>query len=191
MQTGDPKKAAVLMVIALVVVGVAVFRAIPRGDGPPPHASSNAQASTGEAEENPTGLPEAVFTNPFYHPRLAPETPIREPGGEAASGGHTSLPTPYAGSKGLEPMSVGPEDITGEGQQSKQEPQKRTVVVAAILKVDTLAALVSVDGGPTRQFGAGSEVFENLKILKVEEDGVIFRTATGKTKVLVGGKFEQ
>lgn len=72
MQVGDPKKAIVLSVIALVVVCAAVYRVLPSAPAPvvkaPDASQSEAKEPTLEDE-----VAESVAIDPFSHPDLAKE----------------------------------------------------------------------------------------------------------------------
>ncbi|HEY3779774.1 MAG TPA: hypothetical protein VGL56_01730 [Fimbriimonadaceae bacterium] len=98
MKTGDPKKAAVLGAVALIIVGVAIFQIIPK-----PHSAPTAEVARAEGQvvattekKTTAALPTTLTSQPFAKPKIPP--PVAPPLPSTAirvkrlTGGRTSGP---------------------------------------------------------------------------------------------------
>ena len=195
MKAGDPKKAVILAVIAIVVVSAAVFRSIPKGSVAP-QALRAANTPAGKTTfRTPADLPEAVYTNPFYHPSLSVKKVTKPPSPPAGTTSHMAGP----GSPILSPVpghlpdGVAPAlpEVSNRGsQQSKQEPKKHSVAVQAVLKVHSYKAMISVDGKPPLSLEKGDTIIDGIVLAEVQEGFVILKTAKGLKKLSVGQQLE-
>jgi hypothetical protein len=76
MKSGDPKKALPLAIVAILVVGMAVFQILPSGEAKPLQGRA-APAASAAQDAQPAAQPEAMgiemlrqqlTTDPFSHP---------------------------------------------------------------------------------------------------------------------------
>jgi hypothetical protein len=74
MKIGDPKKAAVLGAVALIIVGVAIFQIIPKPGNAPAAEVARAQGEVAATTEKKTNesLPTTLTSQPFSKPKIAP-----------------------------------------------------------------------------------------------------------------------
>lgn len=200
MKTGDPKKALALIVIALVVLGVAVVRILPKNDATPRSAAvaeEEAKATSGPPEGSL-----ALRGDPFYHPRLeAPSVPMVEPG---SGGSVISAPPestlPYLFGRALpdawerasievRPEAGGkpdPAESTGKNQQPKET---RKVVLNAVMSVARPYAYFSVDGEEYR-VGMGDKLPGIGTVAVLSARSVTVITARRKVVFAIGEAVE-
>ncbi len=82
MKTGDPKKAAVLGAVALIIVGVAIFQVVPKPRKVPTAEVARAQGEVVASTEKKTteALPTTLTSQPFAKPKIqAPSAPPMPP----------------------------------------------------------------------------------------------------------------
>ncbi|MCB8932591.1 MAG: hypothetical protein M9921_06760 [Fimbriimonadaceae bacterium] len=202
MKTGDPKKVLVLVVVALVVLGVAVVRILPKSEQGPRAVEGAEKTADVAAVVSSQEL--VLRGDPFYHPKLelpssAPDVGEADPAGAAPldvpSGG---LPNParwgvpsgwIPGLIGIRPSTGDtgdPEEKTGKGQQTKKT---RKVVLNAVLSVASPFAYLSVDGTEFR-VGIGGEVPGIGTIAAITSGSVTVVTARGKVVFEIGEAVE-
>ena len=190
MKAGDPKKVAILSVIAIVIVSAAVFRSIPKGSAAPQALRVSTMNSAKTSYRASAGLPDAIYTNPFYHPNISVKKVLNPTATESVK------PKPRAdGAPVLNPLggSLPPAvpEVTNRGsQQSNQEPRKHSIAVQAVLKVHSYKAMISVDGKPPLTLEKGDTIIEGIALAEVQEGFVILKTAKGPKKLSVGQQFE-
>jgi hypothetical protein len=104
MNVGDPKKAAVLGVVALVIVGVAVFQVIPKGEPKmgrqAPPAAKEEESKDVLSNDSLENAAKSLSADPFAHPNLK---------AEVKDGGKDSVTQPSGGgdAKGAKLPKVG------------------------------------------------------------------------------------
>lgn len=203
MQVGDPRKAGALAAVAVMVVGVAVFRAVPKGDPSGMKVLGSGAGPSNAAPAKPETLPESLATDPFSHPVLAK----RDTKGDAVR--VESGPSPRNGGK-VKPFFPQPGNIDGaltgelpsanEGSPSGSKPTGITgidrsdekgvlpplkVSVEAVMGGETKMAYVII-AGEERTVKAGDHLRGILKISDVRLDSVAFRFAKKTVIVHVG-----
>lgn len=213
MNAGDPKKAVVLAVVAVAILGIAVVRIIPRPEAKP--AAAAAAGADPSAAPGKTGLGRQLRRNPFYLQGL--DTTVRNPlaRGDASAGGEASVggdapepseprevspmllpnfdmggePSPLQGDLDVRPTEAEPgkpAEIAGIGQQEKQ---KRQVLVNAVLEVAKTLAYITV-GGEEFRVGVGDDLPQIGKVLSISAKGVVVKTVNGKVTLRVGESVE-
>lgn len=193
MSVGDPRKAIVLAIIAVVFVTIAVFRSIPQS------ADRLATANRDSVvKDEPKPLGEATSTTPavdaFSHPNLAVKGPIRT---EA----RRPKPEPLA-EPGTAPWDPSGGVVVGElpGAQRQADPAEKTgidqqqkekgvvlVRLAAIVRGDTALALIQVADGAPSPVAEGVTVNGHWKVLRIGESSVTV-LAGGKERVIRVGE---
>lgn len=169
MKVGDPKKAVVLAVVALMILGVAVFQIVPKGK----HlATTLRQASEGQAPPSATPpapltkddlkpLPTTLTSLPFAKPKTRAEQEKERELSKAKISLHGESPNP--GTQPLVPTvtpegsvhpmlgALPPGENTRDNQQIKV--QAKTLTLQGVILVDKRVALIDVAGienAPTR-----------------------------------------
>lgn len=188
MQVGDPKKAAVLGVVALVIVSAGVFQLIPKK--PQAMAQALTPANTPAPQTVtpiPTSSPEppkVLVSDPFSHPHLAKKIEAARNATEQAVTDSEKPPQrPSFGSTlpfnpeiqpgiGIQPD---PDKSAGNDQEHIVESaakDKKAVKLTGIVTVGHSIALVTI-GENTYRLGVGAHVSENAVITAVGQDGVV------------------
>lgn len=207
MQTGDPKKVAILSVVAVLIVGIAVFQAIPKGDKPLRGKAATVQAKTAAHDETQSGLHDssptaslALQQDAFAHPGLERKEAKSEadPAPTASKGAGSQPPfDPMQGSigpAGPEPLpGVGgtpapdPAGNTGINQQSDQA-SKTTLKLEAIVTVTEPRAFIALDGGEAKAYVEGNSLGGLGKVIKISENSVTIQIGQRKLKLAVGAE---
>ena len=211
MQVGDPKKTAVLAVVAVGAFWF-LYSQLAGASGAPKvlrqannaAADPNAPASSGQVIAMSV---EQLRADPFSHPRLAPKTP----GGAqpAATSDPAGGATPTAGAPTYDPGESLPDIFKPNGQIgiSKDRPDDWPtpqnpgagagdtkvvteklipVTLRAIFKVDARTAYLSVDGQEARAYKAGDVIKGDLVVVMVNDDSVILKTSKRTLTLKVG-----
>lgn len=191
MTIGDPKKAAVLAIVAVVVSGVAVFRVLPKAEHAMSQLLAPDQKPTVVAEQ--LDYPQGLSTDPFGHPLLAKggsEAPKPPPSDTPNSGGRIGFqPMPLGGDlPKIEPPPGGqpkpqPEENTGEDRQLRVESEIR---LAAIMSVDQPMALLQGSNDATGSFGIGATAFGFAKVVSIGESKVVLKIKGRRVELAVG-----
>jgi len=211
MKVGDPRKATILMLIAAGAIGFAVIQAIPGSGGP--NALSTGTQPEGGSGERGQGLPSALSADPFSHPALS--TQVSQADSEAArvaaqaAGG--ARPMPLGGSLGIgldggapgsKPQlpfalpdgirldkAAGPVNSTGPDRQLNLG-RSVSIQVQAVLKIGESKAYLSVGGDEPKPFRAGDWVAKGLRLVSVNDDGVVLGRFGKSFRLSVGGTRE-
>jgi hypothetical protein len=204
MQVGDPKKAMVLALIAIIIICVGAFRVLSKGEE---LLAGSAAAQTSEPQVDvDLTLPAMLTLDPFSHPKLAehsnqPAPPASESQSVASGGGATAPKSEIDVRGGFGPLQVEPplpnaidgslpgskpEEITGSGQQPEKE--KKEILVSAIVRVDKPAVFLSVSGGPAQAFGIGDKPAPGIRIKDISETAVTFQVNRREISAQVGEK---
>jgi hypothetical protein len=189
MTVGDPKKAIVLAVIALVVVCAAVFRLMPSAPAP---VAKVPDAATAPAGVDPLDdeVAESVSIDPFSHPDLAQSEaapkkdtasgPPAPPKARAEFGiehGKTKL------GKGFEPLPpVGPTTSGGDIAADAGIEFR----VDAVVRSDDAMALVSI--GPYNGIAVrvGTILNKHVTIIEIKAGSVVIEASGKRHEVAVG-----
>lgn len=202
MKTGDPRQAVVLVVVALAVVGVAVFRILPKSEAGPRGVADEAVPEVAAVGASTTTS--TLRGDPFYHPKLeSPPSASDAPEGSPVGSGSQPEATPVLpdpskwgvpgswipgmiGIRPTAPEGAAPEETTGAGQQTKKT---RKVVLNAVLAVATPFAYLSIDGDEIRA-GVGGDLPGIGKVAAIGERAVTVSTARGKVVLKIGEAVE-
>lgn len=171
MTIGDPRKALVLAVVAIIVCGLAVFRVLPKPEVAvqsllvPPQAHSPSTKMT--------VYPQALSHDPFSHPMIV---------GNAAP--PSSSPRPLTDSPpftfdidGELPEVAGddevaggakPEENAGDDRKPDQESTpKHLVRLDAVMTVDEPVAVLRLDGGKPQAMRVGDLAFGIARVVEI------------------------
>jgi hypothetical protein len=188
MNVGDPKKAILLGVVALVAVGGAVFRLIPRNQAVAPAQSGAGQPQTeAQTQESPRQL----ITNPFSHPLLAQ----REGGERSNAQLPTGSATPPPAGQPVSSTLLPPLQFVAQGepqgdQQSEVAPEPVvTVRLQAILSATERIALLEVEG-TVHRVAAGQTILDGIRVKTIANDSITIQTPEGEKKLVVGATWE-
>lgn len=190
MQVGDPKKAIVLSVIALVVVCAAVYRVLPSAPAPvakaPDASQTAANAPTLEEE-----VAESVAIDPFSHPDLAKEdetAPAQKQPEQAAQKPKPKpeisieQPAPKRGT-GFEPLP--PVQMSGDAGAPKTEAGLE-FRVDAVVRGDEAMALVSIAQYSSIAVRPGTVLNRHVKIIEIKSGSVVIEASGKRHEVQVG-----
>ena len=156
MQIGDPKKAIVLAIVAIIVLGIAAFQLFPKAQhfATVMRERSEGQAPTTTQPQDQRRLPDVVTSSPFIKlkpPQIqsaqtpAPLSGSLPPGTVIEPDGTTPLSPNGPFPEGL--PGVGPVENTGSGQQLG----KKTATLRAILRVQGRTAVFELRGFKNQQ----------------------------------------
>lgn len=177
MKVGDPRKAAVLGAIAVIVSGVAVYRVLP---GPEVAISQLVVPM----EEKPPELKQTVYPltinhDPFSHPLLQKDG-VR-PVTHSPSGDPTETESPMPVTIGgqlpdlnpADPASTGaqhPEDFAGNDRETNGESQ--TVRLDAVMSAGETVAVLRLGDNEPVVCKQGDVAFGLVKVEKISLSGV-------------------
>lgn len=209
MQVGDPKKTALLGVVAVGAIGF-LFSRVFGGGGDAPKAMRQANGSPDAVSAPATGAMSttslAQLTNdPFSHSRLA-RLAVNTPGTTAPNSGGAAPnvdPLPSGNGGGAADPSNGmfgiTKDTPGDWAKPVEPGQKpagvsvdklTTLTLRAIVKVDRRMAYLVVNGDEARGFKAGDSVTKDVVVVIVNDDSVILKTNTRTVTLKVGQQGE-
>ncbi len=114
MKVGDPKKAAVLAVVALIVICAGVFELIPRGTKPLPQVQPSAPSNGGQAPSPANPNP-----NPAVNPGPNPGTQAPAPSDQGPAVSATLTVDPFSNPK----LATGKKDKNGNPMKTSQPLQ--------------------------------------------------------------------
>jgi hypothetical protein len=213
MQVGDPKKTAMLAVVAVGALGFC-FKQLLGGGGDGPKALRQANGGGGTAADSgQTPAPAMTLamvqldhlrTDPFSHPKLAPKTAGQTtPGGVTGQGG-TPLVSPIDPKQGGDPQgqlpwergSIGidktkpgswPDPVNPGSKPGEVEVKKLTqVTLRAIVKVNERLAYISVDGQEAQAYRPGDSIKDDITVAFVNDDSVIVKNSKSTVTLKVG-----
>ncbi len=204
MKAGDPKQTVVLSVVAVVVLGVAVVRILPKKGSSIAAVARAQEASRAAKASVAVGMSTLLRSDPFYHPALrvakiptGPTLPL-PPNSTLPK----VIPPDWAASIGVRVAEGAMEAATGDTKRgspgdsggikteentgpSQQVRRGHQVVVNAILTVSKPLAYISVDGEEAR-LGIGDDLHGLGKIVSISSRAVVVKTRTGKVTLIVG-----
>ncbi len=204
MNVGDPKKAIVLAIVAVIVVSVAVFRVMPSGETRIPASTLIARDKTAEANA-PKALdpPDQLKVDSFSHPNLAATQPDGNKSGDqplaearrmSSAKHNSSLVAPFdptssaIGNEGAAPLpNTKPDENTGIGQQQKGDLRAGLPVrLDAVVRSGEAMALLSVAHGAASPCHEGSLVNGHIKVLKIKESSIVIEASGKRIEISVG-----
>jgi len=195
MQVGDPKKALVLAIVAIVIIGVAAFQLFPKGTHLATMLRQNAEGQTpvlAPPPDQPQSLPDMVTSSPFAKlpnpklriPKLPPPvmagTIVGDPG---ASGTNPLNPN------GL-PLVADPAKNAGDNQQQDGEVRK-TATLRAILRVHERIAVFELTGFKeidSLTLRGGSWLNKEFRVIEMGDHELTLLDSKGKKITLAVGK---
>jgi hypothetical protein len=208
MKVGDPKKTAILAVIAVLAIGFC-FKQLFGGGGEPKVLRQAAGASADGATPASGTL---VATNldqlrvdPFSHPRLAPKVPTGGAITQTPSGGTNpdglglktglvpdgpgELPRAYSPGLPIDktPGRNWPDPVNPGEKPAGVEVKKVTqMTLKAIVKVNQRLAYISIDGQEPRAFRPGDLIKDDIQVAFVNDDSVIIKSSKATVTLRVG-----
>lgn len=201
MTVGDPKRAAVLAVIAVGIVTIAVFRAIPSKENTPAQALTPLATVPEPEKQTAAAAPEVPSVDAFSHPNLAakpdaaqakqskpdPRKPTSVAAERSGSGNRPwELDRGQTTITGSIPDIGGPEKNTGGSQQENRGEGFIKLRLDAVVRGATSVALISVAQGEAQAVAEGAPVNGHIMIVKILEDRVVIRVSGKIRAVRVG-----
>lgn len=205
MQIGDPKKTAMLGVVA---IGALIFlgsRVMGLKGEEAPKATRQANAADAGATKLAITSVDQLRNDPFSHPKLAPHFPNGgQPPVNSGTGAGPITTPPTGGDAGplLDPNSPGmtiskvppddwptpqnPDKHTGKDPRPQPVEKMTTVVLKAIFKVGERTAYLSIAGSEPRPFRMGDLIKDDLIVVSVNDDSVILKTTKRTLTLRVG-----
>lgn len=209
MTVGDPKKAMILSVVAVMIVGVAVFRAIPTEPAKPGATLLARQEKPEAPTQQEAEVPPTPTIDPFSHPNLSrTSTQKTATGGPAEGenqlgrqtapsqrtsppGGTTRQPTGITEIRGSEfetlpGADVAPAKVPGISQQNEGGATVLLVRLEAIVRGEGALALLSVAGKTTAPCREGGLVNGHIKVIKIKESSIVIESSGRRREIFVG-----
>lgn len=191
MNVGDPRKAVVLAVIALVVVCAAVYRALPSAPTPVPVIPPASSDASSESEDGANDFAETVSIDPFSHPDLdpaatkpdtdqeptEPKTEIRKEQVEALKQRpHTQSATDVFGHlPPVDPMNA-----------ALKDENAIKFSVEAVVRGDESLALVTIAGHANIAVRVGTVLNGHVKVTAIKQSSVVIEVSGKTLEVTVG-----
>lgn len=189
MTVGDPKKAIVLAVIALVVVCAAVFRLLPSAPAPVAKVPDAAAVPAG-ADPLEDEVAESVAIDPFSHPDLVKDESVAKKDTPSGPPAPPKVRTEFGiehsktkQGKGFEPLPpVGPTTTGGELTADAGIEFR----VDAVVRSDESLALVSI--GPYNGIAVrvGTILNKHVTIIDIKAGSVVIEASGKRHEVAVG-----
>lgn len=189
MTVGDPKKAIVLAIIAVIIVCVAVFRSIPTPE--PATGRPTALPAAAKQDERAKAEPPTEATvDSFSHPSLATKEPQKPKKQAPAADPADRTQGPWK----VDPESIlgslpgatdNPGEKTGKGQQVAEKGVVRLRLEAIVRGVTSLA-LVSVADSPSAPYAEGSMINGHIKLVSISESSIVIEASGSSKTVRVG-----
>ncbi|MFY9234531.1 MAG: hypothetical protein WAO58_08740 [Fimbriimonadaceae bacterium] len=200
MKTGDPKKAAMLGVVAVVVLGAAVFQILPKGQPATPRKAPPAaeQTPSGDVGALVVSAQERLQKDPFTHPKLQKGVGETEAAKEAAKQ-VTVPPPPLSGDLGTLPEIGGNDPVrppapggnASTSQQSEGAKLKDTgkqVMLEAIVSVQRSKAFIKVGGEDALGYLEGQKLPGVGVVTRIGDASITIRTPRGSKTLHVGSE---
>lgn len=193
MTVGDPRKAVVLAVIALVVVCAAVYRALPSAPAALPAVPSASTELVDSDTSEAADIAEAVAVDPFSHPDLDSEA---KPASDQPDEGNPPPPTELRKQQ-VEALRQRPQtDLSNDvfGPLPPVNPMDRQLKdanaikfsVEAVVRGDESMALVSIASHSNIAVRAGTVLNGHVTVKAIHASSVVI-SVSGKTlEVTVG-----
>ncbi len=190
MTVGDPRKAVVLAVIALVVVCAAVYRALPSAPKPAPAPPASSTDSATDADSRGKDLAEAVSIDPFSHPDLDPQAgPAQE---DPAEEELPAPPKPKADPLKQRPQTQPTTEVFGQlppvdpMDAGMKESNAIRFSVEAIVRGDESLALVSIAGHSNVAVRVGTVLNGHVTVKAIKQGSVVIEVSGKSLEITVG-----
>lgn len=190
MNVGDPRKAAVLAVIALVVVCAAVYRALPSAPTPVLAVPVTNSESANEKDADADDVGEAVSVDPFSHPDLDPST--ANPSTTESESPATQVNKAQTDALKQRPHTQPSAEVFGtlppvnpmDGRMKEANAIKFSV--EAVVRGDEALALVSIAGHDNIAVRVGTVLNGHVTIKAVKATSVVIEVSGKTLEVTVG-----
>lgn len=195
MQIGDPKKALVLAIVAIVIVGAAVFRAIPQHPKqmtevprPPAPPAATSPAAGNFSEDLPTTLTSEPFIKPPQRQANGmldqpPET--KEEHGTAVRVPPMQIAGELPNLPSAAPLHGTPSENTSPNRNLKQDTPV-TATFDGVVQVTRRIAIITVSNkDQALQCGVGS-LLEGYKVTNITESSVALQKGQNIIVLTVG-----
>lgn len=191
MKVGDTKQASILSIVAIAVVGFAIYRAIPP-------APQYAPATAEDADDQGGGrivvanLPTKLTYNPFsvlVLPKVSsvPKAESEDDRAKRRNESRNEQPQPMGGWPPVIPK-LDPSDpdveITREGTPPEAAPET-SVKLLGIVGVGKLSALIAVNGAPGITVCVGGHAGP-ARVVSISSDQLVLSGPKGKCSLNVG-----
>lgn len=199
MEVGDPRKTAILGVIAVAAIGFLVVRLMPEG---------RKQAGTSAKEPVPVGSSSSgagseamivsLIGDPFSHPMLA-RSITTGPAGPAPTPSPTGTGTPFGSQEGgSAPIQIQtlptPNPSPGPGTAADPHGVPPSAIpkisLKGILCATESIAYLSLDGGASSGFRVGDTVSPGITLKVITPDTIVLQRGTKTQALKVGQQAE-
>lgn len=209
MQVGDPKKTAILAVVALGAIGFCLSQVFGGKDEPRMLRQAGGPQTSAPAGSSAIAVAQLdrLRVDPFSHPMLAAKMTSKQPDNTESPRGAP----PVLGRPGISPGEGPPEPFgPGTGIDKTMDPkwpiplspgqrpdgatiqvEKLTqITLKAIVKVGSRTAYLSVDGQDARGFRPGDFVRGDVQVAFINDDSVIVKSRKATVTLRVGQQGE-
>ncbi len=195
MNVGDPKKAIVLSIIAVMIVCVAVFRAMPSsGPAVPQGAVALRSADPPAPKESKAEDPPVPTIDAFSHPNLGKladpdkkgEAPATERTQQIKVDKKPWVGPPSTGDEKSIPALVDPRGITGNDQQPNVGEAVLVVRLDAIVRSDSAMAAFTVAGKSAAPCSEGTMINGHIKVVRIKDSSVVIEVMKRRYEVFMG-----
>jgi hypothetical protein len=196
MTIGDPRKAKLMVIVAIGAIGFLVIELLPSpGEGQSKQVEG---APAKDAAKTGPGARWTVVRDPFSSVLLLkrPESPAPQPSGvplqtaEAGRDARTShradLPSLPPSSFDLTPVAVpGTKELAGT-DRAKIGGTETVLTLRATLKIDDRIAMISVGQAEAKEFRSGSQPVPGVRVASIDTDGVVLHCKGRDVRLAVG-----
>lgn len=187
MTIGDPRKALVLAVVALIVCGVAVFRLLPK-----PEVAVQTLLVPQQAQAPATSVsayPQSVSHDPFSHPLIrGSSSPPPKPA--ASNTGPLKIEIdgelPDVGSDPQADQSREPEENAGENRKPEEEAPVRVVRLDAVMTVNEPVVVLRLNSGSPVSAKLGELVLGGVRVVEIGPRSVRLKSGKQVFEVSLG-----
>lgn len=187
MTIGDPRKALVLAVIAVIVCGVAVFRMLPKPEVAVQTLLVPQQAQA-PASDTPA-YPQSVSHDPFSHP-LIRTTSSPQPKPVASNSAPLKVEIdgelPEVPGHGQLGEGSKPEENAGEDRKPEQEAPVRVIRLDAVMTVNEPVVVLRLNSGSPVSAKLGEFVFGDVKVVEIGPRTVRLKSGKQVLEVSLG-----
>ena len=200
MQVGDPKKAGVLAIVAILILFVAAFQLVPKAkkSAAAMVASSEAPPAPPDVKNNKK-LPTMITADPFSRPRAAvgstkpgeepaqksPEKSAKPDKGDKIPGGYRPFPGPIPGDLQAVGTDGKPVEIAGNDQQPKKE-KRLSATLGAVLTVSRRIAVLSISTEEEPLRCEVGTMVKGYEVIELTESQITLRKGKNKLTITVG-----
>lgn len=193
MTVGDPRKALVLAVIALVVVCAAVYRLLPGAPARVPTRVADEVATASELPALAEEVADSVSIDPFSHPDLSNSgtSPDIKAQAKAAQNAEQRREIGVSGIRDREgifgPLPVAAKTSAPPDKNAPVTPENSIEFrVEAVVRGDESLALVSLAGQGGIAVRSGTMLNSHVKIVEIKVGSVVIEASGKRVEVAVG-----